>query len=169
MTEAQWSKLRMEINVIMVLKCLPGRMQCSWLHVKQFTVCSLITKRLGLLYSRKIQFHANTPLWIMRTLSSLDLTVGEFHCVQCGLFPLCMSSIQSGTQLRISCSHTKVWISLRLCRSPPCQVQQMSWSIMLTRFHKVNWPLVSTGNIQKGWGDRLLKCEKQSGLLTVGL
>lgn len=105
MTGAPWSKLRMEINVIMVLKCLPGRMQCSWLHVKQFTVCSLITKHLGSLYSRKIQFHDNTPIRMIRTFFSLDhYTVGEFHCVQCGLFPLCMSSTQSGTQLR---SHAK--------------------------------------------------------------
>lgn len=148
MTEVQWSKLWMEINVIMVLKCLPGRMQCSWLHVKQFTVCGLITKCLGLLYSKKIQFHTNTPLRIMRTLSSLDhYTVAEFHCGQCGLFPLCMSSILSGTQLRISCNHAKAWISLRLCSSPPCQVQQMSWSVVLTRFHRVNWLLVSIGNI----------------------
>lgn len=170
MTEAQWSKLRMEINVIMVLKCLPGRMQCSWLHVKQFTVCGLITKCFGSFYSREIQFHDNTPLRIMRTVSSLDhYTVGKFHCVQCGLFALCMSSIQSGTQLRISCSRTKAWISLHLCRSPPCQLQQVSWSLMLARFLRANWLLVLTGNILKAWGERLLKRENQSGLLTVGL
>lgn len=164
MTEAQWSKLRMEINVIMVLQCLPGRMQCSWLHVKQFTVCGLITKCLGLLYSRKIQFQDNTPLRIMRTLSSLNN-----YWVQCGLFPLCMSSIQSDTQLRISCSHAKDWISLCLCRSPPCQLQHLSWSVMPTRIPRVSWLLVLRGNIWKGWGERLLKCENQSSLLTVGL
>lgn len=47
MTKAQWSKLKIEMNVIMVLERLPGRVQWSWLHVKKFTACSLITKCLG--------------------------------------------------------------------------------------------------------------------------
>lgn len=38
MTGAQWNKLRTAINVIMILKCLPGRMQCSYSPCNCFIV-----------------------------------------------------------------------------------------------------------------------------------
>lgn len=72
----------------------------------------------------------------------------------------CTSCIWSGSQLRISCSHAKAWISLYFLvrRSPPCQLHQSLWSLRLIRMPRVSLSVL-VGNIQQGGGVSLLKSE----------
>lgn len=100
---------------------------------------------------------------------------GPRHCMLVSLctvwsasFVCCTSCIWSGTQLGISCSHAKAWISFYLRRGPPCQLQQRLWGLMLIRLPRVSH-LVPTGNIRPGWRTDDWKVKTISGLLTTGL
>ena len=79
----------------------------------------------------------------------------------------CTSCVWSGTQQGTSCSHAKAWISLHLCGSPPGQLQQRLLSLMLVRLPRVSH-LVLRDNIQRGWGERLLKSENHLRLTDGG-